>query len=347
MRKHGPASLLITNLANIRYLSGFSGSSAALLVYRGGAVFFTDFRYRIQAEKEVRDCRLAESTGSLVEMLVREVSRRKISELGFESAYFTHQSWRELGKRLPGVKLAATEGMVESLRTIKDEEEIKAIRGAIQIAGKAYRSAARQLWGKTENNLSERMETAMRRAGAEGPAFPTIVASCPRSALPHASPTAKKVGRRELVIIDFGARWQGYHSDITRTRYAGRGNRFLKIYGLVWEAQRRAIAAVRPGARASEVDAAARGVIEAAGYGENFGHGTGHGVGLEVHERPSISFRNNEVLRPGMVFTVEPGIYIENFGGVRIEDVVMVTTTGCEVLSLEVPKLRRGIMNGR
>jgi Xaa-Pro aminopeptidase len=337
LRRDGLAGLLVTSLPNVRYLTGFTGSAGALLVDRRGATFMTDFRYRLQAAKEVKSCRFAEQSGHLAGTVAKVMRKRGDGPLAFESSHLTVALHRQLARSLPGVKMMPTEGRVETLRAVKDRAEIALLRRAIGVTGSAYLSAARILAGRKEEAVAGALETSMGRLGAEGTAFPPIVAAGKRAAFPHALPGKAKIRKKDLVILDFGARCAGYYSDVSRTRLPGGGSaRGRRLYRIVAEAQRRAIAAVAPGVRASDVDGAAREVIDRAGYGDCFGHGTGHGVGLEVHERPSISPRSGEVLSPGMVFTVEPGIYVENFGGVRIEDMVLVTASGCEIMSRSI-----------
>lgn len=337
LRRDGLAGFLVTSLPNVRYLTGFSGSAGALLVDRRGATFMTDFRYRLQAAREVKSCRFVEQSGRLAGTVAKVMKKRSDGPLAFESSHLTVAQHQQLARSLPEVKLLPTEGKVEALRAVKEDGEIVLLRRAIRLAGAAYLSAARILAGRREEAVARAMETAMGRLGAEGAAFPPIVAAGRRAALPHAIPGKAKIRKKDLVIFDFGAKYAGYHSDVSRTRLPGGGSaRGRRLYRIVAEAQRRAIAAVAPGVRASDVDGAARAVITEAGYGDCFGHGTGHGVGLEVHERPSISPKSGELLAPGMVFTIEPGIYVENFGGVRIEDMVLVTASGCEIMSRSI-----------
>lgn len=339
LRKERLPALLVTDLSNVRYLTGFTGSSGNLLVSRREAVFVTDFRYRTQAAREVRSCRRVEQRGGLTETLAALVRKKGLRRLGFEGRHLVWQTHRDLGEMLPGVELTAVEGMVERLRMVKERGEIALLRRAVAVAAVAYGTAARRLSGRSEREVAEGLERAMRLRGAEAPAFPPIVAGGRRGALPHASPGKRKIRKGDLVVLDFGARFGGYHSDISRTRLVGPGDRRSRnLYRVVAEAQRQALKAVRPGAAAASVDEAARAVIEKAGYGDSFGHATGHGVGLEVHEGPSVSARSEDLLEKGMVFTVEPGIYVEHFGGVRIEDMVLVTGSGCEILTKSVPK---------
>lgn len=339
LKKERLSALLVTGLPNVRYLTGFSGSSGALLVERREAHFLTDSRYLLQAGREVRGCRIVELHDSLPESLAALLGRKRPRRVGFESRHISWALGRDLAAALPRAELVATEGKVETLRMTKDAGEVALLRRAVRTAGEAYTRAARVLAGRTEEAVAAGLETAMRFGGAEAVAFPPIVASGRQGALPHATPGRRRIRGGALVVIDFGARFRGYHSDITRSRLPGKRERkAVDLYRIVAEAQRRAIAAVRPGVRARAVDEAARTVIAGAGFGDCFGHGVGHGVGLEVHEAPTISPRSGDVLEEGMVFTVEPGIYVENFGGVRIEDMVLVTESGCEVLTRSIPR---------
>jgi len=339
-RRRGPAAFLATHLPNVRWLCGFTGSAGALLVLPREAVFYTDFRYRVQSAREVRGAARVEYVGGAIEAIAARVRRARVRSLGFEADRMTVATHADLTAALPGVELVPLRGAVEALRAVKDRGEVTAVRRALGVAGRALTSTVRRLLGLTELEVAERLRTAIRREGGEQESFPTIVAAGPRAAQPHAVPTDALIGGGSLVVIDFGVRLSGYCSDTTRTYSPGKWDRRSReIYRVVLEAQRAAIAKIGPGARGSDVDAAARGVIERAGYGKCFGHGTGHGVGLEVHEQPVLSPKSGDILAPGMIVTVEPGIYMEKFGGVRIEDMLLVTQTGAEVLSRAVPKL--------
>ena len=280
-----------------------------------------------------------EQKGGLAETLAATAVRRKIDRLGFEPQ---HTSWAfhgALRRRLGKTKLTAATGLVEGLRVIKDGEEVAAIGKAIAVSRRAFNEVCRSATGKQERDVATAMERIMVERGAESAAFPTIVAAGPRGALPHAVPGRGRIRAGQLTVVDFGARADGYNSDTTRTIVTGKvPKRAREIYRIVAAAQRAALETIRPGARASEVDRAARDVIAGAGYGKYFGHGTGHGVGLEVHESPTISPKSGETIAPGMVFTVEPGIYLKNFGGVRIEDMVLVTAEGYEILTRSIPR---------
>lgn len=340
LKRRGLSAALITHLPNVRWLCGFSGSAGSLLVSARDAVFFSDFRYRAQSRREVRGARLFEYTGGPVEATAAAVRHARVARLGFESERMTVAAHGDLAAALPGLELVPLRGTVEGLRAVKDAGELALIRRALAIAGRALAGGTRRLAGKSEVAIASGLQAGIRRAGGDDESFPTIVASGPRAALPHGLPTGRLIGGGELVIIDFGVRLNGYCSDTTRTYSPVKWDKkSMEIYRVVLEAQRAALAVIGPGVKGSAVDAAAREVIERAGHGKHFGHGTGHGVGLEVHELPVLSPRSGDTLQPGMVVTVEPGIYLEKFGGVRIEDMVLVTETGREILSRGIPKL--------
>ena len=340
MRRRGLRALAVTDMKNVRYLTGFTGSAGACLVSMGSAVFITDFRYRSQAAKEVApDYRCAEHSSPL-EGIAREVGRTRADALAFEEASLTHAAFRRLRKLAGGVRLKPSSGLVESLRRRKDSGEIQKLRRGARLNAEALDetlSAIRP--GRAESEVALDLEAAMRRRGASGAAFETIVASGPRSALPHGVASSKKLRKGDLVTIDFGAVTSGYHADTTRVFSLGRPSpRGEKIHRVVLEAQMAALEAVKPGARCGDVDKAARGVIKKHGYGDAFGHGTGHGLGLDIHEAPRLGPGVKEELKPGMVVTVEPGVYLPRWGGVRIEDMVLVTERGRQVLTRSITK---------
>ncbi len=338
--RRGPTGMLVTHLPNVRWLCGFSGSAGSLLIGPREALFFTDFRYRIQAAREVRGARRIEHVGGSTAAIAHAVRKARIRRLGFEAERMSVAAHADLRAALPGVEFVPLRGTVEALRTVKDAGEIAAIRNALAVSRRVLPAVTHRLRGRTELELAERLRAAIVREGGEQESFPTIVASGGHAAQPHAVPTVKRIGGKELVIVDYGVRLSGYCSDLTRTFSPGGWDKTAReIYRVVLAAQQAAISSIRPGVKASRVDEAARGVIERSGYGDHFGHGTGHGVGLEVHEGPTLSPKSGDVLRPGMVVTVEPGIYLQDYGGVRIEDMVLVTPTGREVLSRRVPKL--------
>lgn len=340
LRRQGLSAALITHLPNVRWLCGFSGSAGSLLVSARAVVFFSDFRYRAQSRREVRGARRFEYTGRSVEAIAAAVRHARVARLGFESEKMTVATHADLAAALPGLELVPLRGTIEGLRAVKDPGELALIRRALAIAAQALNGCTRRLVGNTEIAIASRLQAEIRRVGGDEESFPTIVASGPRAALPHALPTRRVIGGGDLVVIDFGVRLSGYCCDTTRTYSPAKWDKRSKeIYQVVLQAQRAALAVVGPGVKGSDVDAAAREVIERAGHGKHFGHGTGHGVGLEVHELPVLSPRSGDRLEKGMVVTVEPGIYVENIGGVRIEDMVLVTETGREILSSRIPKL--------
>lgn len=329
--------LLVGSPANRRYLSGFTGSSGWLLITADRAELWTDFRYLEQAAAQAPAFEIVRHEADVYRHLGRRVGELGLGRLGFERDHLSYRQWERLRGGLPEkVELVPVAGWIEELRRVKDAGEIAAIRQAARIADEALLEVLADLRpGRTEREVALQLEFAMRRRGAEGVAFDFIVASGPRSALPHGTASDRVIQEGDLLTVDYGAVYGGYASDCTRTVVVGRaGERQREIYDIVLEAQRRALAAVRPGATGAEVDRAAREVIESAGYGEHFGHATGHGVGLEVHEGPRLAATGgDDVLAPGMVVTVEPGIYLPGWGGVRIEDLVVVTESGGEILT--------------
>jgi Xaa-Pro aminopeptidase len=332
----GLDALLVTDLVNVRYLTGYTGSNGLALIGESVCAFVTDFRYVEQAAEEVNpafDRRRGER--DLLEA-VDELLPDGPVRLGFEEAHMSVRTHRRLRELLPErVSLVGAAGLIERLRAVKEAAEVDSMRRAAALADDALRWLLEQgLVGRTERQAALALEQRIRSLGAEDVSFPAIVAGGAHGALPHASPRDVEISGGELVVIDWGARVDGYNSDCTRTIAAGAvSEQDASIYSLVLEAQLAGVGAVRPGAAGREVDAAARAVIEAAGHGGRFGHGLGHGVGLEVHENPRLSQRSDDVLAAGNAVTVEPGIYLPGRLGVRIEDLVIVTEDGCEILS--------------
>ncbi len=329
----GLEAFLITHLVNVRYLSGFTGSFAALLISSQEALFITDPRYEEQSSQEVSPIfsRVILGPGQKLAQIVDKYGWRS---LAVEDT-LTLAQYDRLKEALDGVRLVTWSGVVEGLRRRKSTEEVDKIKRAVELAQEAYRTVKGEIQpGRAERDVALDMEFAMRRMGAQGGAFDFVVASGYRSALPHGSASFKEIREGDLVVLDFGARWEGYHSDMTRTLKMGKwGGWEREIYSLVLEAQKAALAAVKVGMEARDLDTLARGIIEKGGYGEFFGHGLGHGVGLEVHEAPSLSLSSQDILEEGMVFTLEPGIYLSGKGGVRIEDMVYLGPQGAEVLT--------------
>jgi len=331
----GLDAILITQPENRRYLSGFTGSAGVLLISQDQAVLATDFRYYEQVEKQAPDFRLAKITDKFKTLLPELVQQVGAKRVGFESVHLTvdqHQEWQEVAE---GFELVPTRELVEGMRAVKDEDELGKIKQAIALADQAFAHIVSFIEpGMTEKEVAWELEVFMRTRGAEKLAFDIIVASGPNGAMPHATVSERVIRAGEPVVMDMGARIDGYNSDLTRTVCAGRPDgKFREIYDIVLEAQRAAEQRVRPGMTGKQADAIARQVIEEAGYGDNYGHGLGHGVGLAVHEKPGVGRLSEDVLEPGMVFTVEPGIYLTDWGGVRVEDIVVMREDGVEVLT--------------
>jgi len=329
-------AVIVTALPNIRYLSGFTGSNAALLATAAGdAVLFTDPRYQIQAADEA-DCRVRVVKGSLLKALLETARRKGLCRLGFEAQRLSFAEHEMLRAGLwLGAWLEPQTGLIEDLRMVKSPAELEAIRGAMQIASRAFCEAlciARP--GVLEIELAAEIEYRMRRLGAEKPAFDSIVLGGARTALPHARAGREPLRANELVLVDVGAVKAGYSSDMTRMAFLGRPDeRVKRLYEAVREAQQAALEAVRPGLAADVVDRAARRLLAGHGLERAFVHSTGHGLGLEIHEAPRLGKGERLRLAAGMVVTVEPGAYLEGFGGVRIEDTIVVTSNGCEILT--------------
>ncbi len=325
---------MISHLPNVRYLTGFTGSNGILFLSAPQAVLFTDPRYDLQAHEEC-DCRVRIERGSTWDAVWKYAARRSRS-LALEAEHVSHAVWAQAAQRLGrGVKLKPLGGAVEGLRRVKEPEEVEAIESSAQLCAAAFAQAMRRLRpGVTENDAAAEIEFRMRRLGAEGPAFETIVAAGARAALPHARPGAAKIEPGQPVLVDMGASLGGYMSDMTRMVHMGAPPKeFVDWCNAVREAQQAALAAVRAGAPARRVDAAARKVLKAYGLDRYFTHSTGHGVGLEIHEGPRLGARSEDVLEAGMVVTVEPGVYLPGKTGIRIEDTVLVTGTGARILT--------------
>ncbi|MGA2346285.1 MAG: Xaa-Pro peptidase family protein [Candidatus Sulfotelmatobacter sp.] len=331
-------ALLISHLPNIRYLCGFTGSAGLLLVEEAGSVFFTDVRYDTQAHDEVKGAKVVIARKAVVTALGEWLTRRKRGRgrtIGIEAEHFTLAEKKRLAEVLPsGVRVKATTSVVERDRMVKDGDELDRIRAAVALGAKLFDRALEVLRpGVKETDVAGEMEFAARRGGAEEMSFPTIIASGARSALPHGRASDQAIAGG-FVVCDFGVILSGYCSDQTRTVWVGTVSEDARrAYQAVKEAQEAAIDAVRPGVAVGEVDAAARKVLRKAGLGRYFTHSTGHGVGLEIHEAPRVANGQKEILQPGMVITIEPGVYFPGKWGVRIEDMVAVTAGGCEVLT--------------
>jgi len=331
-------SLLVTHLPNIHYLCGFTGSAAVLLVADRGAILFTDGRYRTQAKEEVNGARIVIAHKSPLVAAAEwlAAARRTSTPVGIEPESITAGMRDRLASVLKGrARLRSAPPLVERARMVKDAAEILRIRRAVELGASLFHIACKKIRpGVTEVEVAAAMEYEARCAGAEGMSFPTILASGTRSAIVHGRASGARIPRRGFVVCDFGVILAGYCSDRTRTVHVGRPSREARrLYEAVLEAQQSAIAAVRPGATAAEVDGAARRVLRKWKLARYFTHSTGHGLGLEIHEAPRLAEGQAQKLEPGMVITIEPGAYIPGKWGVRIEDVVVVTPSGCEVLT--------------
>lgn len=335
MRQKGITSFLITKPENIYYLTGFTGTNGSVLLTQKKIILITDFRYDEQAREQSPHTNVHVSADGLVSSLCDLYKSLDLSVLAVEGDYVTHHFYQTLVEKLKQDNVCSVLGMVEEIRIVKDIIEIKKLADSALVSDRAMEHVFPLIKeGVSERELSLEIEFFFKRNGAEGLAFNMIVASGYRSAMPHGTATSKKLQNGELLTMDFGALLKGYNSDITRTVAVGsKDSKMEDIYKIVLEAQLAGLNAVREGVTASEVDKASREVIKYYGYGDNFGHSTGHGVGLEIHEKPSLSAMNNTILLKGMVVTVEPGIYLPGWGGVRIEDTVVVEENGCRLLT--------------
>jgi Xaa-Pro aminopeptidase len=333
--------LLVTDLVNVRWLTGFTGSSAAAVIGREGERrFVTDFRYLTQSAEQLDPVWGREISVDLLAGVVKGLPGDGEARLGFDDAHMSVKDHARLAGMLRhGIELVPAGGAIEALRAVKDEGELEAVRAAARLADDALTEVlGRGLVGRTEREVALDLEFTMRRLGAEAASFPPIVAAGEHGALPHAEPREVAIPSGTLCVVDWGAQLDGYASDCTRTFATGEIDaRDAEVYGLVQRAQEAALAAVRPGPTGRELDAVARAIIDAAGHAEHFGHGLGHGVGLAVHEGPRLSKQGETALAAGMVVTIEPGVYVPGAVGVRIEDLVIVTDDGAEVVS-SLPK---------
>ncbi|WP_117169250.1 M24 family metallopeptidase [Paraliobacillus sediminis] len=329
MKKDNLGALVITNSFNIRYMTGFTGTSGVVLITESEALFITDFRYTQQAADEAPLYEIIEHKQGIIKEIANQVKLLGIKRLGFEKTNLTYAIFEEYQKAI-SAELVPTEGLVEKLRLIKTDDEIAILKEAAKIADAAFEYILTVIKpGVREIDISNELEFFMRKQGAISSSFDIIVASGFRSALPHGVASDKKIENGELVTLDFGALYKGYCSDITRTVAVGDISDELHIiYDTVLQAQLKGVEGIKAGITAKEADALTRDYITEKGYGKYFGHSTGHGLGLEVHESPGLSFRSNEILEEGMVVTVEPGIYVPNVGGCRIEDDIIVTKDG-------------------
>ncbi|MFA5795389.1 MAG: Xaa-Pro peptidase family protein [Candidatus Brocadiia bacterium] len=333
-------AFLVLNTVNVQYLSGFTSGDSWMVVTPSKAFFITDFRYVEQAEQELNNCKLVRHTKGLVAESINLMKQSRAKRVGFEDIHISLALFNDLKKRTPAkIKLIPQQNVIETQRMIKTADEIRLIRQAVRCAEEAFSRIRRFIRpGLTEKDIGYKLESYLRDAGALGGSFPPIIGIDERGALPHAPLTDKPAGKQCAVLIDWGANYNGYCSDLTRVLFRGKVPPLTRrIYDITLEAQNRAIEKVRPGELIGAVDDAARGWIAKHGYGKYFGHGLGHGIGRGGHEMPRIGSKSTMPLQPGMVFTIEPGIYLPGKAGVRIEDMVMVTDTGYELLT-HVPR---------
>jgi Xaa-Pro aminopeptidase len=341
MKENKIEGLLVTSSYNLRYISGFTGTAGVALITETKAVFITDFRYLDQATEQAVDFDIVKHETSLNEEIASQINELDIEKLSFEKENVSYGQYLEYKTLFTSTTLVAISGIIENLRLIKDEQEIKILKEAANIADSAFEHIINYIKpGLTELNVANELEFFMRKQGAAASSFEVIVASGIRSALPHGVATNKIIKKGELVTLDFGAYHKGYCSDITRTVAVGKPSSELeKIYYTVLEAQERGMNGLKPGMTGKQADALTRDYITAQGYGDYFGHSTGHGLGMEVHEAPGLSKKSVTILEPGMVVTVEPGIYISGVGGTRIEDDTVITKNGNEALTCATKRL--------
>ena len=349
-KKQGVEGVLVTNFVNVTYLTGFTGDdSYLLLAVDGPDVLISDRRYSQQLEQECPELELAiRGPGStILQSVDKAVAAARLGRLAIEAGSMTVRMHAALEKKLAKCEIVAADDLVEQLRVVKDRTEIEATRRACRMARRAFEVVRAQLTPEmTELEVANQLEFHTRRFGGKGLAFPPIVGVGPRAALPHGSPTPKRIGESGFTLIDWGANEGLYLSDLTRILVTAKiSPKLRKLYGVVLKAQQAGIDAIRPGATCESVDQAARSVIADAGYGKKFGHGLGHGIGLEIHEAPRVSQGQKTVLGAGMIVTVEPGVYLPGWGGIRIVDDVLVTRVGYEVLT-DVPKQLEECMVG-
>ena len=327
-------AFLVSNPSNIFYLSGFIGHDSLLVLTYCGIYIITDFRYKEETEKYAKGFIVISEKGTLYEKAAYIIKKDRIRSIGFESQYMTVRD-KDIFTGMIKARFQATLNLVERLRTIKEAVEIERIRESADIAKQVFKMISKDLRpGKCEREIACKIDFYMRTFGADRSSFDTIVLSGENSSMPHGRPGARKIRLGDSVMIDFGAQLNGYSSDLTRMLFVGKISQYINIlYSVVKSAQKKAIDEIRPGVKISEIDKIARSYISDKGFGKYFGHATGHGIGIDVHEFPRISLKNHTKLKEGMVFSVEPGIYIPGKIGVRVEDMILVTEKGCEVLT--------------
>lgn len=341
IKSNGLDGLLVMKPANRHYLSGFTGSSGVLLILKDTSYVITDFRYVEQASKQAPDYQIIKHGNPITDTLKELLEKHSVRNIGFEKDFVTFSQFEDLSKYLPFISLEPVEKLTEDLRMVKDDLELASIKKAVEIADYSFIEILKIIKpGLKEEEVAANLEFIMRKLGSQKPAFESIIASGHRSALPHGIASDRVIGANEFLKMDYGAVYNGYHSDMTRTVVVGQASdKHKEIYNIVLEAQLTAINGIKPGLLGKEIDKLARDIINKSGYGDNFGHGLGHGVGLVIHEGPTLSPIGDVELQPGMVVTVEPGIYLPDWGGVRIEDIVVVTETGYEILTKTTKEL--------
>jgi Xaa-Pro aminopeptidase len=335
-------SFLVKNLPNIRYISGFSGSAASILITKEACHFVSDFRYKIQSSNEVsRDFEILIYVQNSMLFLKDMIKNHNLKRIGFESNFLTYNEAEDLRKEFSEVEFVPVDSLIEKIIIRKNEKEIELTKKAVEITDKTFTELLNIIKpGMTEKEVSAHISFLQKMYGADGDSFDVIVASGQRSAFPHARPTDKKIQTGELLKLDFGCSFEGMKSDMTRTIGIGSiSDECKNIYAIVKEAQQRALDTVKAGVNTRVLDASARDYIKEKGFGNNFGHGLGHGLGYDIHEKPSVNERYDYILEVNNIITIEPGIYIEGLGGVRIEDDVVVKEDGCEILNKSTKEL--------
>lgn len=332
----GIDSFIVKNLPNIRYISGFSGSAGSILLTKDKLYFITDFRYKTQSSVEVyKDFEVIISVQNSMIFLKELIEKHGLKRIGFESNFLTYDETENLKKDYKETEFVPVPDLFDKITSVKNQEEIDLTKKAVEITDKTFTELLKIIKpGMTEREVSAEISYLQKKFGADGDSFDCIVAAGERSAFPHARPTDRKIGNNELLKLDFGCTVKGMKSDMTRTIAIGEVNdECKKIYAIVKEAQQRALDNVKAGISGRELDAFARNFIKEKGYGNNFGHGLGHGLGYDIHEKPAMNERSDFILEENNIITIEPGIYIEGLGGVRIEDDVIVKKDGCEILN--------------
>ena len=323
--------MYITNSTNIRYLTGFTGSAGLLLVLDQSAYFFTDGRYIQQSKEQVQNAQITIISNSYFDELKNHNLLSSKMNIGFESEHMSFSYYETMIANFPKINWISTNSIVENIAAIKDNEEIESLKTAIEITDEVFTKIIPEIkQGVTEKYISTKISYLFKMNGAEGDSYESIIAGGPRSALPHARPTDRKFEKGDFIVMDFGALYNGYHADMTRTLVVGKPtNKHTEIYNIVLESQLNGISTARSGIPCSDVDNACRNIINANGYGDMFTHSTGHGIGLEVHTLPRVHKNNHDLLKQNQVITIEPGIYIPDWGGVRIEDDCLILDSSC------------------